>query len=318
MASGETFAPLDSPQVELSVVAPFFDESESIIQFCGELRSVLDSMQIFYEVLLVNDGSKDDSRELLSDFTWPECAVIDLADNVGHQRAIEAGLSQARGHYVVTIDSDLQHPPALIVDLYAVAVVEGVDVVYGVRRNNVSNSLFKRVTSGLYYRAVRLMAPFPVVRNAADFRLISRRANLQLRDSTSPRAFRVLIPSLRLPSAVVEFDVSNRFSGESKYSIKHQFHLAILSVLVAPSRWLRLFGALGIGMAVVGCVEFLYAIYGSVRGYDSTGLVPISILTLGVGLQLSLLAFGIEYLVHLLSARTPNSRYRISSITSLG
>lgn len=279
---------------------------------------VLDSLQVPYEVLLVNDGSRDGSQNLLSGIEWPECKLINLAENFGHQRALEAGLSLARGDYVVTIDSDLQHPPRVIRDLFSVAQENSVDVVYAIRRNNVSNSFTKRITADVYYRLVNMMAPFPVPKNAADFRLISSRANTLLKETTSPRAFRVLVPSLRLPSAEVEFDVAERFSGESKYSLRHQLHLAILSVLVAPSRWLRLFGVLGLLVTVAGITELVYGLWHLVQGVSGIELLMISIVTISSGLLLSLMAFGLEYLVHLLSSRSPSSRYVISDISDLG
>jgi polyisoprenyl-phosphate glycosyltransferase len=318
MTTGVTPRSSESGEVLLSVVSPFFNEADSILHFCRVLRTTLDELQIPYEVLLVNDGSGDASRSLLLGIDWPECFVIDLAENFGHQRALEAGLSLAQGEYIVTLDSDLQHPPELIELLLRAAIEDQVDVVYAIRRNSVSPSFLKRITAEAYYQVVNFMAPFPVPRNAADFRLISKRANSLLKVSTSPRAFRVLVPSLRLPSAEVEFEVAERFGGKSKYSFKHQIHLAVLSVLVAPSRWLRLFGALGILISTFGLSAMIYSVYGLVQHSGDLGLFTISLVAVSVGLQLALLAFGIEYLVHLISARSPNSRYLIAAVSRLG
>jgi glycosyltransferase involved in cell wall biosynthesis len=318
MTTSESPQSPGSQKIHLSVVSPFYNEAESILDFCRELRSVLDSLKVSYEVLLVNDGSGDASRSLLLGIEWPQCFVIDLMENYGHQRAIEAGLSLAQGDYIVTLDSDLQHPPHLIELLLRAAIEAQVDVVYAVRRNNVSSSFLKRSTANVYYRLVNFMAPFPVPRNAADFRLITKRANSLLSASASPRAFRVLVPSLRLPSAEVEFDVAERFGGKSKYSLKHQIHLAILSVLVAPSRWLRLFGFLGVSIAMVGLGAMLYGLYGLIQHQNEIEFITVSLVALCSGLQLALLAFGIEYLVHLISARSPNSRFVISTVSRLG
>lgn len=317
MEPNRSFSESQTTDVTISVVAPFFNEADCILAFCDALRAVMDGMPVSYEVILVNDGSQDNSRQLLDNLVWPECTVLDLAENYGHQRALEAGLSRTIGEFVVTMDSDLQHPPQLIPTLYETARDRNVDVVYAVRENSVSNSFVKQLLGQCYYRIVDVMTPFPVSRNAADFRLITRKVYGLLRDSASPRAFRVLIPSLRMPSAEVSFNVEKRFGGESKYSIKHQFRLALLSVLVSPSRWLRLCGLAGLTVMTIGILELVIGLIRAVQALPSDLLFVGSIITICVGLQLSLLAFGIEYLIHLLSARIPNQRFIIAKATPL-
>src|SRR3954452_10037963 len=139
---------------ELSVVVPMYDEEEVLPIFFERMHPLLDGLGITYELLVVDDGSRDKTAELLlaAAEDWPQLRVVRLLRNSGHQAAQSAGFRRARGQYVVTIDADLQDPPEVIAELIEAARVEDVDVVYGVRSDRTSDSWAKRTTARGYYR----------------------------------------------------------------------------------------------------------------------------------------------------------------------
>ena len=130
--------------VALSVVTPMFNEREAVDHFVARLRPVLDGLAVTYEVVAVDDGSSDAtvSRLLQLRADWPQLRVVALRRNVGHQTALRAGLRVARGEYVVSIDADLQDPPEVIGEMLAKAQTEKVDVVYGVRSDRSTDTVF--------------------------------------------------------------------------------------------------------------------------------------------------------------------------------
>ncbi|HET6478632.1 MAG TPA: glycosyltransferase family 2 protein, partial [Actinoplanes sp.] len=143
----------------LSVVTPMFNERAAVDHFVARLRPELDGLNVSYEVVAVDDGSSDATVARLMQLRadWPELRVVSLRRNVGHQTALRAGLRSARGDYVVSIDADLQDPPEAIGEMLATARSEQVDVVYGVRSDRRTDTVFKRNTAGLYYWTMRKM-----------------------------------------------------------------------------------------------------------------------------------------------------------------
>src|SRR5688572_21631891 len=141
----------------LSVVIPMFNEQDVFPVMVKRLRPVLDGLGNNYEVVAVDDGSSDDTGKLLSVMrqAWPELRVIRLRRNCGHQAALTAGLHRSHGQYVVSIDADLQDPPEAIVDMLRLAQKEDLAIVYGVRGDRSTDTMFKRGPAGLYSRLMR-------------------------------------------------------------------------------------------------------------------------------------------------------------------
>src|SRR4051812_16992782 len=134
------------PDLELSVVVPMYDEEEVLPIFFERMRPLLDGLGVRYEVLVVDDGSRDATASLLlaAAIDWPELRLVRLLRNSGHQAALSAGFRRARGKFLVTIDADLQDPPEVIAELLAAVRSADVDVVYGVRSDRSSDTWAKR------------------------------------------------------------------------------------------------------------------------------------------------------------------------------
>ncbi len=265
----------------LSVVVPMYDEREALPHFSSRLRPVLDLLPVPYEVLCVDDGSKDGTSLALLDLcaSWPQLRVLTLRRNVGHQAALSAGLEHAHGDWVVSIDADLQDPPEVIPEMLQVAMAQGVDVVYGVRGDRSSDTLFKRATAGLYYRGMRRAAGVDLPRHAGDFRLMSRSAVSEVnRLRERGRVYRLLIPFMGFSNASVSYRRESRVAGDSKYPVHKMVRLAAesyTSFTTAPLRFATWLGACGFVLCTTFALVALiaYLTENTLPGWTSVAIV---------------------------------------------
>ncbi|WP_305788351.1 glycosyltransferase family 2 protein [Symbioplanes lichenis] len=255
----------------LSVVVPVFNEQDVLPLFARRLRPVLDGLGVSYEVLAVDDGSADATPAVLARMRldWPQLRVVRLRRNAGHQNALTAGLHRARGRHVVSIDVDLQDPPEVIADMLRLAESERLDIVYGVRTDRSTDSLFKRETAGIYYRLIRRVVGAEVPHNAGDFRLLSRTAVDALTALPEPEpVYRLLVPWLGLPSGEVPYAREKRAAGRSQYPLAKMIRLALDSVTgfsAAPLRVATWLGCAGIALCLAMAAAVLGAyLWGSV------------------------------------------------------
>ncbi len=220
-------------QPVLSVVVPMYDEEEVLPIFFERMRPLLASLGITYELLVVDDGSRDKTAALLLETAkdWPQLRVLRLLRNSGHQAAQSAGFRRARGEYLVTIDADLQDPPEVIADFLEAARHQDVDVVYGVRSDRSSDTWLKRTTARMYYRLMCRLVGKQIPFDAGDFRLVSRRVVDAVNSLPEDgRVFRLVIPWLGFPSAEVRYVRAERAAGTTKYNYTTMHRLAFDSV----------------------------------------------------------------------------------------
>ncbi|MBW3084435.1 putative glycosyltransferase YkoT [Austwickia sp. TVS 96-490-7B] len=284
-----------SSDVELSVVVPVFNEEAVLPLMIDRLRPVLDGLESTYEVLAVDDGSTDASPVILQRLRrqWPALRVLRLRANSGHQAAISAGLARARGDYVVTIDADLQDPPETIAQMLQVARDEKVDVVYGVRSDRRTDTVFKRGTAGAYYRLMRALAGKKVVDQAGDFRMMSR-ATVEAVNALPEqhRVLRLVVPTLGFPSARVEYERAVRAAGDSKYPLRKMIALSVDSLTghsMAPLRLATWCGLCG-GLAALGVL--CYALIARALGHVIAGWTSTVVVVAAVG-AVQLLCLGV-------------------------
>jgi dolichol-phosphate mannosyltransferase len=252
----------------LSVVSPVYEEEEALPHFHRALAQVLDALAADYdaEVLYVDDGSRDGTLPLLRRLARedPRVRYGSFSRNFGHQAALTAGLERARGDVVVTLDSDLQHPPALIPELLR-KWREGNDVVVTLREEDPSVGWFKRFSSRCYFHLMRLLSDTQVREAASDFQLLSRKALdalLQLHETH--RFLRGMVNWLGFPTAAVTFRPAARTAGVSKFTLLRLTNFAVdglLSFSKAPVRLPLFLGlaviAAGLGLAACGGVAAL-------------------------------------------------------------
>jgi len=265
------------PRPTLTVVIPIFNEEEVIPELARRLREVIQvwNTQIdSWEVVFVNDGSKDRSLEQLKLLASEESRfkVISFARNFGHQMAITAGLDRAEGEAVVIMDADLQDPPEVVSEMIA-RWREGFDVVYGVRTKRVGETLFKRASAAIFYRVLRAMlGGISIPADAGDFRLIGRPVVLAMRALRERHRFvRGMVAWVGFRQTAVYYARPARFAGETKYPIKKMVRFAIdgiASFSVVPLRFATWLGVLA------GTMAGLTAAWATYQRFFGTGVVP--------------------------------------------
>ena len=303
----------------LSVVMPVYNEVDALLATVERTRAVLDGMGIPYEVVTVNDGSTDGTDALLEEAQrgWPQLVVVELTANRGHMAALTAGLREARGSWVVTIDADLQDPPELIPKMLTAAETLCVDVVFAARGDRSADSRFKSLSAGLYYRLVNKFSRSDAPPHAADFRLMSRTVVDALnRLPERNRVYRLLVPWLGYSSAVVHFKREPRVAGKTHYSFAKMLNLSIDSITgfsTAPLRaatWIGLFSLFTsiIGIAVVAVAYFMG---GVAPGWPSLILV---MLIFG-GIQLLTIGLLGEYIARIFTEVQSRPLYDVKTVS---
>jgi dolichol-phosphate mannosyltransferase len=256
----------DPSKVTLSVVVPLYNEELVINEMHKRLSGVLREAVDSYEVVLVNDGSRDRTVELAREICARDrtMKLVNLSRNFGHQLAITAGMDRCSGRCVIIIDADLQDPPEVIPAMLA-KWREGCQVVYGVRAKRRGESWFKKVTAKLFYRGLRRMTAVEIPVDVGDFRLMDRRVLgefLKMREQA--RFVRGMVSWLGFKQGYVTFEREERFAGETKYPFKKMVKFAVdgvLSFSQVPLKVASAFGFLSAG------VSFLFMIYGFVQKY---------------------------------------------------
>jgi glycosyltransferase involved in cell wall biosynthesis len=262
----------------LSVVVPMYEEEEVLPLFVERLQPVLDALAVDYEVLAVDDGSRDGTPVLLERARrdWPQLRVVRLRANSGHQAALSAGLLRARGAWIATLDADLQDPPELLGEMLGTARDTGVDVVYALRGNRSSDSPFKRLSASAYYRLMRQIVGAHIPAQAGDFRLMSR-ATVDAVNVLPEhhRVLRLVVPALGFPSTQVSYVREERAAGHTHYPLSRMIKLSVDSITgfsVAPLRLATWFGLGGAAftLALLAFAVIANLAHRTVPGWTST------------------------------------------------
>ena len=286
-----------------SLVVPVFNEEETLPELLRRLALLLDKMDGECEVILVDDGSTDRGYELMASAREADARfkLLRLSRNFGHQIAVTAGLDAASGDAVIVMDSDLQDPPEVAIDL-AARWREGFDVVYAVREERRGDSSFKRATAKVFYRVFRRMTDVDVPLDVGDFRLVDRRALDAFRSMRETNRYvRGMFSWIGFSQVGVPFRREERFAGETKYPLGKMVKFAtdgIVSFSAAPLRF-----ALKIGFAVSGLSFLLGAVFlvSKILGlYSVPGLASIAVFVAFLGgIQLFLLGIMGEYIARI-------------------
>lgn len=251
--------------MDLSVVVPCYNEEGSVRELYRRVKAACESAPLHsYEIILVNDGSKDGTLDAMLEMAAHEKAlvVVDLARNHGHQIALSAGLYQAHGDYILVLDADLQDPPELLTPMLERARA-GVDVVYGQRAKRKGETWFKLFATKMFYRLLSFLSDTKIPENVGDFRLMSRRVlDALLAMPEHHRFIRGMIAWIGFVQEPFVYDRDPRYAGETKYPFHKLVHFAldaISSFSIKPLRMSIIFAAFGSIIAFsLGC----YALYG--------------------------------------------------------
>ncbi|SHJ35511.1 dolichol-phosphate mannosyltransferase [Hymenobacter daecheongensis DSM 21074] len=307
---------------DLSVIIPIYNEEDNIATLYTRLSGVLDPMQLRYEFIFINDGSRDKSLALVQNLAArdPRVRYIDFSRNFGHQIAVTAGLDLAAGEAVVIIDADLQDPPELIPALYQ-KLKEGYEVVYAKRRSRQGESAAKKLTAKLFYRLLANITSISIPVDTGDFRIISRKVVDALKQMPEQNKFiRGQISWIGYRQTYLEYDRAERAGGETGYTYRKMIRLALDGITGfsdAPLKAATIGGFLVSGVAFLVMLYTLYARFVSHEYEPGWASLMVSILFLG-GVQL--IAVGIigEYIARLSANVRQRPLYIISDTNIAG
>jgi dolichol-phosphate mannosyltransferase len=308
--------------MRLSLVIPVFNEEESLPALLAALRPVLADMDCEYEIVFIDDGSRDGTRRLLEAAAAadPRVKVLGFSRNFGHQAAITAGLDFATGDAVVVMDADLQDPPELLPEMVA-RYEQGFDVVSAQRVGREGEGVFKRGTAALFYGLMRRAVDERLVPQVGDFRLFSRAAVEAIRGFREQHRFmRGLVAWLGLKEAIVPFRRPARVAGTTKYPAwkMARFAWTAISSFSALPLKLSLYG--GLLLTLIGAVYSLYVLYETfvlqttVRGWGS--LVCLQLLFSGA--ILSALGLVGDYVARIYEESKGRPLYVVAQALNLG
>lgn len=264
----------------LIIVVPCYNEQEVLQETTLRLNDVLQGMEIDGKIaegriLYVDDGSRDRTWTLIEELaaSWPRVMGLKLAHNVGHQQALWAGLEYAAGQpfdAIVSIDADLQDDVKAIIEMTD-QFNAGTEIVYGVRRERKTDTLFKKHTAQTFYKLMQTMGG-DIVYNHADFRLMSRRALQALVSHPERNLFlRGMVRSLGFSQGMAYYDRAERFAGESKYPLSKMLNFAIDGITSFSVKPLRLITTFGLLFMLVAIGIIAYALYEHFTGHTIVG-----------------------------------------------
>lgn len=283
----------------ISVVAPVYDEEVLLPEFYRRVVSAMEPLGVPFEIVLVNDGSHDSSGAIMDQLHAqdPRVKVVHFSRNFGHQIAITAGTDHAQGESVAVIDSDLQDPPEVIVDMYH-KWREGYQVIYGVRSEREGETAFKRATASMFYRLIRKITNINLPLDTGDFRLMDRRVVDAMKKMREHHRFmRGLSVWVGFKQTGVSYRRDARKAGVTKYPLRKMLRFALDAITSFSYLPLQLATYSGFAIAGLSVVAILIAIILRLTGNAIAGQATtlVSVLFLG-GIQLIFLGIIGEYL----------------------
>ena len=283
----------------LSVVVPVFNEQLNIEKFYEEATKAIQNLDMDYELIFVDDGSKDTTPLILSRLTEQDDHVraLILARNFGHQLAITCGMDYAQGDAIITMDGDMQHPPAMIPDLVQ-KWREGFDVVQTVRKGADDAGFLKRLTSKWYYILLNALSPVHITPGGSDFRLIDRRVLNTFRlFREHDRFIRGMMGDIGYKQTTLDFIAPRRFAGKSKFSGRKMLHFALDGITAFSKTPLRISFYAGLLSGLLSNIMIIHTLYSHLTGTAAPGWTTTTIMVcLMGGLQLIFLGVIGEYI----------------------
>ena len=260
---------------KISVVVPMYYEEEVAKECYTRLKNVLEKIENYnYEIIFVNDGSKDKTLEILKEIAKEnkKVKIISFSRNFGHQCAVTAGLRYVTGDAIVIIDADLQDPPELIPEMIKLWE-EGNEVIYGKRKSREGESRFKLLTASMFYKTLNALSDVEIPKDTGDFRLVDRKVVEVINSLPEHNKFlRGLFSWVGFKQKAYEYERKERYAGKTKYPLKKMLKLAQDGIFSFSIKPLKIVGAMGILSVIISIMLFVYAVLS--YAFDWNNLVP--------------------------------------------
>ncbi|MBP7102590.1 MAG: glycosyltransferase [Bacteroidales bacterium] len=301
----------------LSIIIPCYNEELVIEETYKRLLNVLNKMDNKYELIFINDGSRDKTYEILYKLSHEDkrVKILNFSRNFGHQCAVTAGINHCQGDAAVIIDSDLQDPPEVIVEMLKIMETHKANVVYGVRKKRKGESWFKLVTAKYFYRFLNSLSDvkFPV--DTGDFRLIDRSIiDTFNRMEEKNKYIRGLISWMGYKQVPCYYEREERFAGETKYPFKKMIKFAMIGVFYFSKKPLQIATFSGFISVAIGIIYGLIALITKLINPDAlvTGWTTLIILIIFFG-GVQLLTIGVlgQYMGNLFDEAKDRPEYII-------
>ena len=281
----------------LSVIIPCYNEEEVIRVTYDRIKTVLNNVDMPSQILFINDGSKDGTLEILTEFAWkdPKVRVISFSRNFGHQAAVTAGIHNCTSDLAIIIDADLQDPPELIPELLEMQKKENANVVYCVRKKRLGENKFKLWSAKTFYRTLNRMSEVNFPLDTGDFRLIDSRIIQEFnRFKEKGKYIRGLISWVGFKQVPFYYERDARLAGETKYPMMKMFSFASNAFLYFSKKPLLAAISLGFIAVFIGLIMALWYIFGKIFGYTNaeSGWTSIMIMVIFFG-GIQLLTIGV-------------------------
>ena len=260
---------------KISVVVPMYYEEEVAKECYTRLKNVLEKIENYnYEIIFINDGSKDKTLEILKEIAKENknVKIISFSRNFGHQCAVTAGLRYVTGDAIVIIDADLQDPPELIPEMIKLWE-EGNEVIYGKRKSREGESRFKLLTASMFYKTLNALSDVEIPKDTGDFRLVDRKVVEVINSLPEHNKFlRGLFSWVGFKQKAYEYERKERYAGKTKYPLKKMLKLAQDGIFSFSIKPLKIVGAMGILSVIISIMLFVYAVLS--YAFDWNNLVP--------------------------------------------
>lgn len=283
----------------ISVVIPCYNEDGNIELLYNKIKSSTENETIEY--VFIDDNSSDSTLSVIKKLSEEDSSVkyISFSRNFGHQSALKAGLENATGDCVISIDADLQHPPGIIIALIN-KWREGYDIVYTIRKDIANTNPLKKVTASLFYRLINRLSEVKIEKGAADFRLLDRKiVNILIEDISEYHLFyRGLVSWVGFEQFGIEYVPEKRFTGKTKYSIQKMISFAVTGITsfsVKPLKFAILLGAFISFVSLIYSIYILYVWFFTDKAIEGWTSVILSVLFIG-GVNMILLGVIGEYI----------------------
>lgn len=313
----EIFSGIAHSDKLLSIIVPVFNEEEVLPEFHRRLTNMLTTLPVKSEVVYINDGSKDNTLDIMQDLRDKDSnvAVVDLSRNFGKEVALSAGLDYASGDAVIVIDADLQDPPELISEMVTYWQ-QGYDVVYARRKSREGETFMKRATAKAFYRLMQQSGRVSIPQDTGDFRLLSRKAVDALKMFREQHRFmKGLFSSIGFKQIPIEYNRDPRFAGKTKFNYWKLWNFALEGITSFTITPLKIASYTGIMIAFLAFLYGIFVIYKKIMFGDPVqGYASLMVVILFLG-GIELIALGIigEYIGRIFNETKQRPLYFINN-----